>query len=85
MAMQNLQASLDLPVWTHDGSSRIPFWAYTNPLVYERELERIFYSRHWNYVGLEAEIPNHGDFKRSSIGERSIVIARAEDGSVTAV
>jgi salicylate 5-hydroxylase large subunit len=85
MAMQNLQTGLDMPVWTHDGSSRIPFWAYTNPFVYERELERIFYSRHWNYVGLEVEIPNHGDFKRTSIGERSIIIARAGDGSVTAV
>jgi salicylate 5-hydroxylase large subunit len=83
--MQNLDTNTEMPLWTHEGSSRIPFWAYTNPEVYERELHRIFYSKHWNYVGLEAEIPNHGDFKRTSIGERSIVITRDTDGSVTGV
>ena len=83
--MQNTEAATGLPLWNHDGSSRIPFWAYANASVYERELERIFYSKHWNYVGLEAEIPNHGDFKRTAVGERSIIIARDADGSVHAV
>jgi salicylate 5-hydroxylase large subunit len=77
--------NVEMPLWRHEGSSRIPFWAYTNPEVYQRELHRIFYSKHWNYVGLEAEIPNPGDFKRTSVGERSIVIARDTDGSVTGV
>jgi salicylate 5-hydroxylase large subunit len=74
-----------MPSWKGEGSSRIPFWAYTDPSVYQRELERVFYSRHWNYVGLEAELPNHGDFKRTSVGERSVILARSEDGSISAV
>jgi salicylate 5-hydroxylase large subunit len=72
---QQSETAVEMPVWSHEGSSRIPFWAYTDPEVYQRELQRIFYSKHWNYVGLEAEIPNPGDFKRTSVGERSIVIA----------
>jgi salicylate 5-hydroxylase large subunit len=66
-------------VWQEPGSSRIPFWAYTDPNIYQQELERIFYKNHWCYVGLEAEIPNPGDFKRTVIGERSVVVARDAD------
>ncbi|MGX7006093.1 aromatic ring-hydroxylating dioxygenase subunit alpha [Caballeronia sp. KNU42] len=71
--------------WTDEGSSRIPFWAYTDGHVYQRELERFFYSAHWCYVGLEAEIPEVGDFKRTAIGERSIILSRALDGDIYVV
>jgi salicylate 5-hydroxylase large subunit len=73
------------PVWDHPGSSRIPFWAYTDEALYTRELERMFYQGHWCYVGLEAEIPHPGDYKRSVIGERSVILTRAADGSVNVV
>jgi salicylate 5-hydroxylase large subunit len=73
------------PVWEQQGSSRIPFWAYTDTDLYKRELERFFYQNHWCYVGLEAEIPNHGDFKRTVVGERSVVMVRREDGGITVV
>ena len=39
------------PVWEQPGSSRIPFWAYTDESLYKRELERLFYQGHWCYVG----------------------------------
>ena len=48
--------------WEGGGSSRIPFGAYTDEALHRRELERFFYKQHWCYVGLEAEIPNPGDF-----------------------
>ena len=73
------------PVWDQPGSSRIPFWAYTDASIYKRELERFFYQKHWCYVGLEAEIPNPGDFKRTVIGERSVILTRAADGNVHVV
>jgi salicylate 5-hydroxylase large subunit len=73
------------PVWDQPGSSRIPFRAYTDPELYQRELERFFYHGHWCYVGLEAEIPAHGDFKRTVIGERSVIMVRKEDGSISVV
>jgi len=73
------------PTWKDEGSSRIPFWAYTDEDTYRRELERFFYSGHWCYVGLEAEIPNSGDFKRTVIGERSVIVTRAADGEIYVV
>jgi salicylate 5-hydroxylase large subunit len=71
--------------WIDPGSSRIPYWAYTDPDVYQRELERFFYAGHWCYVGLEAEIPKPGDFKRSKIGERSVILVRDTDGGIHVV
>ena len=50
--------------------------AYTDDALYRRELERFFYRGHWCYVGLEAEIPNPGDFKRTVVGERSVIMVR---------
>ena len=68
--------------WSGDSTHHIPFGVYTDPNRHKLELERFFYNQHWCYVGLEAEIPNPGDYKRSSIGERSVIMARADDGAV---
>ncbi|HEX2540744.1 MAG TPA: aromatic ring-hydroxylating dioxygenase subunit alpha [Caldimonas sp.] len=70
------------PRWESEGTSRIPFAAYTDPSLHKRELERFFYRGHWCYVGLEAEIPNPGHFKRSAVGERSVILVRDEDGGI---
>ncbi len=62
------------PKWEGEGTSRIPFWAYTREDLYKKELDRFFYNGHWCYVGLEAEIPNAGDFRRTVVGERSVIM-----------
>jgi len=72
-------------VWENEGSSRIPFWAYTDEALYKKELDRLFYKGHWSYIGLEAEVPNPGDFKRTVIGERSVVMTRDMDGELNVV
>jgi len=72
-------------VWENEGSSRIPFWAYTDDAIYKKELDRLFYKGHWSYIGLEAEVPNPGDFKRTVIGERSVVMTRDMDGELNVV
>jgi len=73
------------PRWETDGTHRIPFAAYTSEEIHRRELERFFYRGHWCYAGLEAEIPEAGDFKRTSIGERSVILVRGADGAVHVV
>jgi salicylate 5-hydroxylase large subunit len=62
--------------WDQSGSSRIPFWAYTDAQLYQQELQKIFYGAHWCYVGLEVEIPNTGDYKLSHVGERQVLMVR---------
>ena len=74
------------PRWDGEGSSRIPFWAYTDPAIYRRELDRFFYGRgHWAYVALEVELPKSGDFRQSYVGERSVIVVRDRDGSINVV
>ena len=69
-------------VWPGD-LTEIPDWVYTDENIYKREIERIFRGPTWNYVALEAEIPNHGDFIRSNVGPTPVVVARAKDGSIS--
>ena len=71
--------------WEGAGTSRIPFGVYTHEDLHRRELERFFYRKHWCYVGLAAEIPNPGDFKRTVVGERSVILVRSADGQVQVV
>nr|MCU0926670.1 Rieske 2Fe-2S domain-containing protein [Hydrogenophaga sp.] len=80
-----MSASPDALHWEAGGTSRIPFAVYTDEQRHQRELERLFYKGHWCYVGLEAEIPNVGDFKRTVVGERSVIMTRAADGAVHVV
>ena len=73
------------PKWEGEGTSRIPFWAYTREDLYKKELDQFFYNNHWCYVGLEAEIPNPGDFRRTVVGERSVIMVRDPDGGINVV
>jgi salicylate 5-hydroxylase large subunit len=75
----------DAPRWESEGTSRIPFAAYTSDALHAKELERFFYRGHWCYVGLEAEVPNPGDFKRTAIGERSVILVRDQDRALHVV
>lgn len=67
--------------WPVEGDSRVPYWIYTDEAVYRRELERIFEGPTWSYVALDCEIPEPGDYKRTSIGEKSVLIVRGRDGA----
>jgi salicylate 5-hydroxylase large subunit len=62
--------------WSREDSSRVPFSAYTDQQVHAKELSRFFYGSHWNYVGLLSEIPNWGDFKKTFIGEREVIMVK---------
>lgn len=68
--------------WPLHAVGRIPSWVYTDPIVYQREMDRIFYGPHWSYVGLEAEVPDPGCFKRTKVGERSVIMVRDRSGAV---
>lgn len=73
-----------LPAWPQE-PGRVPYWVYTDGRVYERELARIFNGPTWNYVGLECEIPEPGDYKRTVLGEQSILVVRGKDGQIRAL
>src|SRR5215470_15665278 len=69
--------------WPSEGVTRVPFWIYSDPEIYRREQERIFGGQSWCYVGLAAELPERGDFKRTFIGDKPIVVVRDRDGAIS--
>ena len=71
--------------WPSEGISRVPNRLYSDPAIYALEQERIFRGRGWSYVALEAEIPNAGDYKRTTIGDKPVVVFRNNAGDVTVV
>ena len=68
--------------WPAEGVSRVPFWVYSDPAIYEREQARIFAGPTWSYVGLAAEVPAPGDFKRGFIGDTPVVLVRDRGGEL---
>src|SRR5262245_47366126 len=71
--------------WPSEGVTRVPLWVYSDPEIYAREQERIFGGPAWSFVGLAAEIPNPGDFKRTFIGEKPVVVVRGTDSAINAM
>jgi len=67
------------------GYHRVPFWLYSDPAVYEREQQRIFSGPNWCYAALSAEIPQPGDFKRSVVGDKPVVVTRDKEGGINVV
>jgi len=77
-----IEATPNRYTWPEEGVRRIPYWVYTDPAIYDLEQKRIFQGPTWNYVALEAELPQPGDFKSTFIGDCPVVITRAKDASL---
>lgn len=75
---------LDLK-WPKEGAARVPYWVYTSPEIYKREQELVFAGKSYNYIGLECEIPNPGDFRLTKVGDKPVIFMRDEDGQVHVV
>jgi anthranilate 1,2-dioxygenase large subunit len=70
--------------WPRNDYSRVPFRLYHDPSVYALEMERVFRGPVWNYLALEAELPNPGDYRTTWIGDSPVVVTRAQDGTIHA-
>jgi phenylpropionate dioxygenase-like ring-hydroxylating dioxygenase large terminal subunit len=54
---------------------------YTDPAIFEIELERIFGAA-WIYIGHESQVKNPGDYFASRIGRKPVVLVRDSDRRV---
>lgn len=70
--------------WPTEGFRRVPYRVYHDPAVFARERQKIFRGPVWNFLALEAELPDPGDFKTTSIADIPIVVTRDRDGSLHA-
>jgi salicylate 5-hydroxylase large subunit len=62
--------------WPSEGLRRVPLTVYTDRSTYDREQQRIFRGRSWNYVGLASEVARPGDFLRTHVGEVPVILVR---------
>ena len=83
--MDGTQHGKNEDIFVGRDTTRVPFKVYEDEEIYRLELERIFYASTWNYVGLDCEVPNSGDFRRNFIGEREVLMIRNEDGEIAVV
>jgi phenylpropionate dioxygenase-like ring-hydroxylating dioxygenase large terminal subunit len=60
---------------------RVHSRVYTDPHVFEDEMERIFH-RGWVFVGHASEIPAPGDYRLAWVGRYPIIMVRGDDGEV---
>jgi anthranilate 1,2-dioxygenase large subunit len=70
--------------WPSANLCRVPYAVFLDPQIYEQEQAQLFNGPVWLFLGLEAEIPDPGDYKTTYAGDAPVVIDRAEDGSLHA-
>ncbi len=69
-------------IWPGDSLARVPYWVYQDEANYKREMQRLFESATWNFVCLEADIPNRGDYRTNHVGIMPVIVVRGPDGSI---
>lgn len=70
--------------WPTDALTRVPYWIYSDPSIYAAEQRRIYEGDVWNFLCLECELPNTGDFVSTFAGEMPVVVSRGHDGEIYA-
>jgi len=75
------QVSVGLGQWKQ-GLTRVPFQVYQGPALLDQEQSLLFEGPVWNYLCLETDIPNHGDWRSTFVGRMPVVVVRTETGEI---
>ena len=79
---EGLKAPVSNGIWPEESLARVPYWVYQDEANYKREMERLFEAATWNFVCLEVDIPNKGDYRTNHVGIMPVIAVRAADGSI---
>jgi anthranilate 1,2-dioxygenase large subunit len=71
--------------WPGKDTASVPFQVYTDPDLYALEQKRIFRGPVWNFIALETELKNPGDYKNTWIGDTPIIVVRNRQGAINAM
>jgi anthranilate 1,2-dioxygenase large subunit/terephthalate 1,2-dioxygenase oxygenase component alpha subunit len=64
--------------------TRVPFRWYQDPALPDAEQCAVFEGPVWNFLCLDSDIPNPGDWRTTHVGRMPVVVARTEAGAVAA-
>src|SRR5262249_14929179 len=78
--MSNIDAELARLI----APGRVPRRLYTDPAIFELEMERIFNAA-WLYVGHESQIKKPGDYFATRMGRKPVVLVRDHEGKVRVI
>lgn len=70
--------------WPQEGLTRVPYWAFQDAGIYDREQQAVFRGAAWNYLCLEIDVPNIGDYRTTHIGDTPVIVVRDSDGEIYA-
>ena len=70
--------------WPVETLARVPYWVYQDEANYRAELRRIFEGPVWNYVCLESDVAEPGEYRTTFVGEMPVIVVRGEDGEIHA-
>src|SRR3954463_660039 len=62
-------------------AGRVHRRVYTDPDIFELEMERIF-NRAWLFVGHASQVPKPGDYITTDLGRQPVIMTRHHDGSI---
>jgi phenylpropionate dioxygenase-like ring-hydroxylating dioxygenase large terminal subunit len=79
---EGLEEPVSNGIWPEESLARVPYWVYQDEANYKREMERLFGAATWNFVCLEADIPNKGDYRTNHVGIMPVIAVRGADGEI---
>jgi anthranilate 1,2-dioxygenase large subunit len=86
LANKQNQEELSEPfIWPKEGISRIPYRLFFDPEIYKLEQEKIFKGPVWNFLCMEFDVAEPGDFKTTFVGETPVIVTRDRTGTVNAM
>lgn len=70
--------------WHGPGFTRVPYEIYSDGATARQEQERVFRGATWNYLCLDAELPEAGSYRTTFVGETPVIVVKDADGEIYA-
>lgn len=70
--------------WPGPGYTRVPYEIYSDKQVAQQEQQRLFHGATWNYLCLEAELPEAGSYRTTFVGDTPVIVNKDKDGEIYA-
>jgi anthranilate 1,2-dioxygenase large subunit len=80
-----MQDMTEILEWPAEGEARVPYRVFSDPQIYRAELQRIFLGPTWQFLALEHELAQPGDYLTNFLGETPVIVTRGQDGQIHAM